>query len=61
MDEATARRMMERTKYGDKWAVFWCDEIADLAQFWLDHHEVESGGPEVWEQHQVEKAEVSNG
>jgi hypothetical protein len=61
MDEATARKLFDRANsmVTPKCILVFWDELADLTQFWLDHHEV--GGQEVWEQHQVEIVEVSNG
>jgi hypothetical protein len=61
MDEATARELFYHANAGNSpivIQVFWQD-IADLTQFWLDHHEV--GGQEVWETKQVEEVEASNG
>jgi hypothetical protein len=60
MDEATARKLFDTANYATTTfvAVHW-EHLADLAQFWLDHHEV--GGQEVWETKQVEKVEDQNG
>jgi hypothetical protein len=62
MDEATVRKLFYVANHTTTTfvAVHW-DDLADLTQFWLDHHEVETGGQEVWEQKQVEEAEAGNG
>jgi hypothetical protein len=60
MDEATARKLFDVANYATTTfvSVPW-EQMLDLTQFWLDHHEV--GGQDVWETKQVEKVEVSNG